>query len=86
MGYKLDLGKIGFMNLRAGRRVYILFQEGEVVDVWTNLKKLCTDMATDTKRQFVSYSKLSKMGKESGRLDFRGKNGKIYFIMIRVVR
>lgn len=41
-----------------GQNVYALTCDNEIIGIWTNLSKLCTDRNLIEK--FVSYSKLSK--------------------------
>lgn len=75
--------------MKRERKVYILIQtkNHDVLDVWTNLKKLCEDM-NNTEEGFASYSKLSKMSesKQKGRLEFESKKGKAYVILIKSLR
>ena len=74
------------MNLQRGRKAYILICEGEILDVWSNIKYLCRDMKEDTDNKFPSYSKISKMDKSSGKLTFTGWDKKEYVVLIKVVR
>ncbi len=70
------------------RRVYILILDDKIIDVWTNLKKLCADMREDD-GVFPSYwtlARLSKEAKELGLLKVEAKDGKVYTIEIRFVR
>ena len=69
--------------VQKGRKVYILFQAGTLVGVWSNLKHLCSDMATPG--PFPSYSALSKLGKEGGKIEFE-KKGVAFKILVEVVR
>ena len=69
--------------VQKGRKVYILFQAGILVGVWSNLKHLCSDMATAG--AFPSYSALSKMSKEAGTIQFE-KKGVEFKIFIENVR
>jgi len=69
---------------RKNYKIYILLKEGLIIDAWTNLKKLCGEM--NEKTDFASYSKLSKMSKESGTLDFRTKSGVTYQVIIKVLK
>lgn len=69
---------------RKDYKVYILFKNGSLIDVWTNLKKLCSDMNETT--LFYSYSTLSKQSKEDGKLSFSTKDGANYEIIIKVLR
>jgi hypothetical protein len=68
-------------------RVYVLTSECQVIGIWTNLLKLCTDRNEIEK--FPSYSKLSKEiallrkdGAIADKLDFTTKWGKVYTIQI----
>lgn len=72
------------MSIRKGRKVYILLRDGVILDVWANLKQLCEDKNKEGK--FISYSKLSKMSKESGQLIFEGKDDQSYIIEIKIIR
>jgi hypothetical protein len=81
MGY-FDGKRAGSM-VQKGRKVYILFQGGAIVGVWSNLKHLCSDMATAG--AFPSYSALSKMSKEGGKIEFE-KKGVHYRIVVEVVK
>ncbi len=69
-----------------GRRIYVLQVDGVVLDVWSNLKHLCTDMNEQKNQQFISYSKLSKMDKKKGILIFKSKEGINYQIIIKILK
>lgn len=65
-------------------KVYVLLNEKGFIGVWSNLKNLVAEMKETT--SFVSYSKLSKMPKELGILEFEDKEGVSYKIHIGKVR
>ncbi len=74
-------GKKGMVQ--KGRRVYVLFKAGELVGVWSNLKHLCNEMRAAG--PFPSYSTLSKVDKEEGKIEFV-KKGVAFVVYVEVVR
>lgn len=72
------------MTFQKGRKAYILVRNGEILNVFTSLKKLQEVMAMEDKG-FASYSRLSKLPKEDGILIFTTKSKIEYTIHIKIV-
>ncbi len=72
-----------------GSKISVLLRNstGDVVGAFSNLKKLCEQMETETGGNFVSYSKLSKMriNNDSDKLSFTTKDGTPYTVHILTV-
>lgn len=84
--------KIVKMAVQKDRKVYVLSLNCEILGVWTNLKHLCIDML-NTGVQFSSYSKLSKELSEQRKQDIEKnvlevstKDGKLYKILVEVIK
>ena len=68
----------------AERRISVLSGDGEVIGVWSNLKKLCEQMK-ETDPEFLGYSALSKRRADENPIRFR-TGQKEYAVYIEKIR